>query len=271
MGFSAAIIAALVTLFGDNDKLFDIAQTVFMVGGVTLAIAFLVLKVKDRQRSEQELYLSAKELHLKEEAARDRKFNATVEQLGHESSEVRIIGVQTLAELADGHNKQRVVAAFCGYLRTNRQELEVQDFLGEKHFKDAAVEATILDLIRKHLCDGSWSECDFDLQGAKFRGKVDLRNCAFAGVVNFAGATFEAPIRLADSVFDNAVNFENATFSESADFTGVVFNDAALFSGAVFHEKADFAQAAFTEKAKFEQTSFWGESSFVGVSNPPSL
>ena len=270
LGLAGLVIATLVTILGDNDKLIEITQTVFLVGVLVLVLAFFLIRFNEQSDTSKQLKLAQEELELKKQEYIDRTFTEATEQLGHESAEIRTSAAYKLVELADAHGdsrKQQVVDTFCGYLRTPRPELEVWDFLGQKHFKDTSVEATIVGLITTRLhrntpLDKSWRDCNFELSGARFQTPTDWNNCVFHGNADFSAVEFEHPVSFSGTKFANSVSFAGAKFSESAEFLGVNFLQQAGFSDTEFNGTTNFAQTKFNDQAEFDRAVFWGAVTF---------
>lgn len=275
LGIAGFIIATLVTVLGDNSRVVEITQTVFLVAVLMLILAFFLIRLTERADTSKQQQLAEQELALKTQEQIDRQFNEATAQLGHESSEIRIAGVLRLAELADTHGgsrRQQVVDIFCGYLRTPRPELEVWDFLGQKHFQDATVESKIVQLITERLQEEikpaqSWSDCDFDFQKARFQTTMNWQGCLFKQKADFSATEFESPVSFSTATFSQEASFGGVKFGETADFLGVTFNKAVAFSRAEFNSTTNFAQvdfnrAAFWGAATFKDAIFSGQASF---------
>jgi hypothetical protein len=270
LGIAGLIIATLVTVLGDNSRIVEITQTVFLVGVLMLILAFFLIRLTEKADTSKQQQLAEQELALKTQEQIDRQFNEATAQLGDESSEIRIAGVTRLAELADTHGgsrKQQVVDIFCGYLRTPRPELEVWDFLGQKHFQDATVESKIVQLMAERLQEDtkaarSWSDCNFDFQKARFQTIANWQGCLFKQKVDFSAAEFENPVSFSTAGFSQAVSFSGVKFAETADFLCVTFAEEATFSRAEFNSTTNFAQAKFLDQVEFNRASFWGAVTF---------
>lgn len=270
LGIAGFIIATLVTVLGDNSRVVEITQTVFLVAVLMLILAFFLIRLTERADTSKQQQLAEQELALKTQEQIDRQFNEATAQLGHESSEIRIAGVLRLAELADTHGgsrKQQVVDIFCGYLRTPRPELEVWDFLGQKHFQDATVESKIVQLITERLQEElkpaqSWSDCDFDFQKARFQTTTNWQGCLFKQKADFSAAEFENSVSFSAARFSQEVSFSGVKFGETADFLGVTFDKEVAFSRVEFNSTTNFAQVKFLDQVDFNRAAFWGAATF---------
>lgn len=244
------------------------------------------------------------------------RFGAAASQLGHADVAVRLAGVYAMAGVADettAHERQQCVDVLCGYLRlpyspelgaNHQAELQrkVPAREGEESIRrylyrqnDSEVRKTIVRVIAERLQDNareSWSDCDFDFQGAVFenasfsgsifRGRQTLFGGAtFQGLsALFIGASFSGLItdfRSAKLCAENAVVFSHTTFDgvhtrfDNATFqaTEVLFEDAtfnsdnAIFFGATFGGRWNsFKRAAFIAETDFRVCRFKGTVSF---------
>ncbi|MDO4761519.1 MAG: pentapeptide repeat-containing protein [Corynebacterium sp.] len=261
-------------------KPLDIVKIVItLVGGIG-AIAYLVIRFRERTDQEAELEIKAAERNEVEKAGIEARFNKAIEQLGSTSPQVRIAGVYALTDVADtylGIFQQRTVDILCGYLRTDRLESDGQS-------NDAAVESTILKVLREHLFDGGaarfesqqyllrpeqlWVHCSLDLHGAVLTEDFVFDSCTFNSL-NLMNAALLGKVSLENSHFKNAANFERISVGERGDSSlGKIgqleygFPNFISFKGSVFRQKATFENAKFLKAVKFEGVTFESEAIF---------
>jgi uncharacterized protein YjbI with pentapeptide repeats len=110
------------------------------------------------------------------------RYTTCAEQLGHDSSAIRLAGVYALASLADdwhefGNNSERQVCVdlLCAYLRAQRKPATETPADSEAFPPDAAeqnVRSAIVGSIRVRTqsVDEGWIPCTFDLRGADLTG-----------------------------------------------------------------------------------------------------
>ncbi|MDO5061490.1 MAG: pentapeptide repeat-containing protein, partial [Actinomycetaceae bacterium] len=194
------------------------------VGGIG-AVAYLVMKYRERQDKEKELEQEEANQRRAVVAEADRKLNDAVAQLGSESPQVRLAGVYALADVADtylGGYKQRVVDILCGYLRTDRSD----QLVGGK-FKDAAVESAIIKVIGEHL------RKDREELKEKVQTLADEKlwcDCSF----DFRGATFTEPVLWEKTLWNKTADFSDSEFSKDLRFQWAKFAGETWFDGASF-------------------------------------
>ncbi|AKK04864.1 Pentapeptide repeats (9 copies) [Corynebacterium mustelae] len=251
---------------------FEMVKTALTAVGGIGAIAYLVIRYRERTDQETELYNKAIENEIQREKEQaetaDRRLNEAVQQLGSESPQVRIAGVYALADVSDTYKeqyKQRVVNILCGYLRTHRSKQQ-----------DAAVESTILQVMREHLLQGTnaenkniqvkdddqlWTECEIDLHGATISEEIQFSDCTFAET-NFSDAHFEKEVRFKRTLFSGFARFESTYFEQVADFAAAIFDGGGYFYAAGFGTFADFNSSIFPKIISFGHTSFDGSASF---------
>ena len=158
------------------------------------------------------------------------RYTTCAEQLGHDSSAIRLAGVYALASLADdwhdfGNDSERQVCVdlLCAYLRAQRKPATETSTDSEASPPDTAeqnVRSAIVRSIRvRTLSDeDGWIPCTFDLGGADLTG-TDLTD------VNLTGANLtDADLRGA-----NLVNAHlNSANLVGADLTNADLTDANL-------------------------------------------
>lgn len=242
------------------------------IGGIG-AVGYLVIKYRERAAIERNEV--------------DAKLLSAVQQLGSDSSQVRIAGVYALADVADTYGSsyhQRVVDILCGYLRTERGHWEPggaddpQAVKTEANPKpryvttDGPVESTILGMLARHLRksrtdtdsrrqgeqeveqevadDQLWCDCKIDLHGAHLteRVRLDRITCRW---VNAHGVRFDDYLSMISSTFTESVSFYGATFSGEVRFSRSRFQKFANFNKATFKNYAIFAGASFEGDARF--------------------
>ena len=284
-----------------------VKTTLTTVGGIG-GVSFLVIKFRQQDIAEKQHKHSEEERIKAEEAEINRKFEAVkleankklvdaVQQLGSQSSQVRIAGVYALADVADTYGSEnhgvdynkRAVEILCGYLRTVRSE------------NDKPVESAVLSILSNHLTPpanslqnktvGPWSRYTIDLRGAKiteavnfhstrisrincdateFFGEVSFEECQL-GDASFQDAVFESTTNFRKSSFTEA-NFSGANFKQKAEFgaapngkiEGVTFEGMANFKNTRFEESAIFNHSSFN-KADFQRSLFIGNALFQNV------
>lgn len=241
------------------------------VGGIG-AVAYLVMKFRERQDKEKELEQEEANQRRAVVAEADRKLNDAIEQLGSESPQVRLAGVYALADVADNYlagYKQRVVDILCGYLRTDRS-----DQLIDGKFKDAAVESAIIKVIGEHLRkdreeleenvqtltdEQLWCDCRFDFRGATFTEPVLWEKTLWNKTAFFSDSEFSKGSRFQWAKFAGDTWFLGASFAGYAEF------DRASFAGFVGFGKASFAGFAWFSGARFAGYAGFNRTSFISM------
>lgn len=258
--------AGQISIDKPNDFFNLVTAVLATVGGI-IVISYLVIKYRERSAQERE-EISLQIQQIKQD------FRAAIDQLGHDRAVVRIAGVYALVDISDkygGQYNQRVVEVLCGYLRSERTSI------GD----DQAVESTIFRVIRQRTRQISvvqggdtvtlqraapnaqlWSDCSFDLSGAKFVGPVLLHGSKFNGEVDFGGASFDFRSSFRGTKFYFGVNFAKASFHSSAIFTQVEFKSWCSFSETRFHQSAIFFESIFNAEADFCDTTFCRQADF---------
>lgn len=241
--FSDYLFAGWYSL--NTNKLEQVKVTLTAIGGIG-GVSFLVIKYRQQDIAEKQYKNDEQERTNAEEIENNRKFEAekaeankklvdAVQQLGHQSPQVRIAGVYALADVADTYGSEkygvdynkRAVEILCGYLRTPRSD-------------DGAVESTLLRVMTQHLRSdahsqkSAWSELKLDLHGANFIETVDLsetkvhsadfRECIFNKGALFRKTEFLEPTSFAGAHFGrdstkNNADFEGAKFKKDSDFS----------------------------------------------------
>ena len=265
-----------------------VKTTLTTVGGIG-GVSFLVIKFRQQDIAEKQHKHSEEERAKAAEAEISRKFEAekleankklvdAVQQLGNQSSQVRIAGVYALADVADTYGSEnhevdynkRAVEILCGYLRTVRSK------------NDRPVESAILSILSNHLTPPAnslqkknvtpWSRYTIDLRGARITEAVNFHltrisriNCdgtEFFGEVSFEGCRI-GDASFQEAVFESTTDFRKASFTE-ANFSGANFKQRAEFGaapngqieGAIFEGMANFKNTRFGESAIFNHSSF---------------
>ncbi len=172
-----------------------------------------------------------------EERLRER-YTGCTDQLGHESSTIRLAGVYALASLADDWHgfgsdieRQVCIDLLCAYLRAQRpaathadrrpQGRDTPDIdSGEQQVRAAIVESV---RVRTAGPDDRWIHCTFDLNGANLSG-ADL-----TGATLFGANLVEADLTRATLTDANltGANLTGANLT-GQDLVGVVLADANL-------------------------------------------
>ncbi|GAA1474978.1 hypothetical protein P4N68_02085 [Corynebacterium felinum] len=244
-----------IWLIRSQDKPLDIVTVVLTLVGAIGAIAYFVIRFRERTDQETELLV-------KEKAAIEDRFDKAIEQLGDPSPQVRIAGVYALTDIADtylGHYQQRTVDILCGYLRINRVDENGK-------FNDAAVESTILNVLREHLLSDKnekidenvqvkndeqlWTNCIIDLHGAVINERFSFANCTFNSC-NFNRTLFRQKVTCKKSDFISQANFDEACFIGNASFEEAKFWGEVSFKGAKFVNGTSFAKVSFVKRCTF--------------------
>lgn len=241
------------------------------IGGIG-AVGYLVIKYRERAAIERNEV--------------DAKLLSAVQQLGSDSSQVRIAGVYALADVADTYGSpyhQRVVDILCGYLRAERGHWEPTEAADPQTIKteadpnpryvttDGPVESTILGMLARHLRkartdsdsrrqvkqevadDQLWCDCKIDLHGAHFSERVylDKITCRW--------------LDAHDVHFGDYLSMISSTFTESVSFYGTTFSGEVRFSCSRFQKFANFNKATFKNYTIFAGASFEGDARFRDI------
>lgn len=241
------------------------------IGGIG-AVGYLVIKYRERAAIERNEV--------------DAKLLSAVQQLGSDSSQVRIAGVYALADVADTYGSpyhQRVVDILCGYLRAERGHWEPTEAADPQTIKteadpnpryvttDGPVESTILGMLARHLRkartdsdsrrqvkqevadDQLWCDCKIDLHGAHFSERVylDKITCRW--------------LDAHDVHFGDYLSMISSTFTESVSFYGTTFSGEVRFSWSRFQKFANFNKATFKNYTIFAGASFEGDARFRDI------
>ena len=241
------------------------------IGGIG-AVGYLVIKYRERAAIERNEV--------------DAKLLSAVQQLGSDSSQVRIAGVYALADVADTYGSpyhQRVVDILCGYLRAERGHWEPTEAADPQTIKteadsnpryvttDGPVESTILGMLARHLRkartdsdsrrqvkqevadDQLWCDCKIDLHGAHFSERVylDKITCRW--------------LDAHDVHFGDHLSMISSTFTESVSFYGTTFSGEVRFSWSRFQKFANFNKATFKNYTIFAGASFEGDARFRDI------
>lgn len=268
-----------------------------LLGAVAIALAILKERVSIRshnhvQRVELRRILEHDErLRLEHLSDLRGRYVSAAEQLGHQSSAVRIAGANALAALAleweEPAQRQACVDVLCAYLRMPPMKGNqsgspnvpsashvIDLWSGETDPNDRQVRLTIQRLIRTHLLTGSirhWGEVSIDLSGA-WLVDFDATMTTFSGGAVFERAVFSNTAAFQDAHFNGwHTSFREATFLELGDFSSAHFSghivsfsdvtakDLLLFQGTHFAaEHVFFIGATLEGGASFSHASFFG-------------
>ncbi|WP_327235688.1 hypothetical protein OG349_18670 [Streptomyces sp. NBC_01317] len=152
------------------------------------------------------------------------RYQNAAEQLGNESSSVRLAGVYALSRLADedGSQRETICRLLCGYLRMPYNPSAPPN--GERE-----VRHTIMKVITEHLqeptAESSWCGYDLDFSGAVFDGGSFAGSHFINCYISFSGCRFSS----GKTLFDRAI-LEDV----HVDF-GDGESDPALFDGGIVH------------------------------------
>jgi uncharacterized protein YjbI with pentapeptide repeats len=172
-------------------------------------------------------------------------FESAAKQIGTTDVAVRIAGIYSMAQLADGwpEKRQACIDVICAYLRTNDQSESTE-------VANSAALALICGHLRSDRGDDSWIGCDFDLTGIILKdadfsevnfteGRFSFEGAKFVGTVKFDRAVFKArTVSFRRAVFarDCRVTFSYAQFSSGS----VNFDDIRLEGGRLSFDYAGF-------------------------------
>ena len=249
--FSDYLFAGWYSL--NTNKLEQVKVTLTAIGGIG-GVSFLVIKYRQQDIAEKQYKNDEQERTNAEEIENNRKFEAekaeankklvdAVQQLGHQSPQVRIAGVYALADVADTYGSEkygvdydkRVFEILCGYLRTDRLTSSALDY---------ATESTIWDVVSSRTrtpyksSPGRWSPLDLDIHKTMLVEEVKLGR-AHINSIHFQGTTLMSRCSLVGICTAGEADFNGATFSETADFSFAKlgyanFNNARFESYAYF-------------------------------------
>jgi hypothetical protein len=192
---------------------------------------------------------AARSFRLSQIAHLTNLFQNAARQIGESEEAVRLVGVQSMAQLADEWFEQRqtCVDVLCAYLRVSR---DAESPTPEQYRE---TRRTVVETLSEHLRPGrphSWEGCRFDLTGACL-DVGDFSRASFAkGQFIFDRVRFLGEVRFDEAQFIGAdVSFRNAEFTETcqvsfmtADFREgqVSFEDAQFTGGQVWFDNAAF-------------------------------
>lgn len=199
------------------DRLFDLTRST-VTGAGLLAGVFAIVYAYRKQKIEEAAS------HRADADSLGTRYQNAAEQLGNESSSVRLAGAYALSRLADEDSSQRetICRLLCGYLRMPYSPTSPPD--GERE-----VRHTVVKVITEHLqeptASSSWCGYDLDFSGATFDGGSFAGSHFIKCTVTFAGCHFSA----GKTLFDRAV-FEDV----NVDF-GDGESEPAVFDGGLVH------------------------------------
>lgn len=216
------------------------------------------------------------------------RYVTAADQLGTESSAVRIAGANALAALAlewrDLAQAQTCVDVLCAYLRMPPARLQISKptlvasrraVLSKSRSSvadpnDRQVRLTIQRLLRTHLTPGfdrHWGPVDIDLSGAELED-FNMSDAAFLGSATFTEAAFSGHTGFVGTGFEGRTTFARATFTGHAGFNQASFSSQIVnFDDVIFADNATFYRASFTEGAIFHRTVFNGPNATFSEAN----
>lgn len=255
------------------------------LASVAIALAILKERLSIRTHNHVREVEERRVTELAERLERDHladlrlRYVTAAEQLGNESSAVRIAGANALAALAlewgDLAQRQTCVDVLCAYLRMPpaRHQLTSQRLVVSRRAvlpksrssvvdpNDRQVRLTIQRLLRTHLSYSSgrhWGLVDIDLSGAELED-FDMAGAVFLGSAVFVGTVFSGRTRFVEARFEGKTTFYRAAFTGHAGFNQahfvrqiVNFNEAGFSDGVTFH------RTFFDDGAVFYFTVFGG-------------
>ncbi|MEU5326135.1 hypothetical protein [Streptomyces parvus] len=209
------------------ERLFDLTRST-VTGAGLLAGVFAIVYAYRKQKIEEA------NSHRADSDSLGTRYQNAAEQLGNESSSVRLAGVYALSRLADEDSSQRetICRLLCGYLRMPYD-------LSSPPNGEREVRHTIVKVITEHLqdptADSSWCGYDLDFSGATFDGGSFAGSNFTKCTVSFAGCHFSS----GKTLFDRSV-FEDV----SVDFGDGESEPAVIDGGLVHFVNAQFKAGA---------------------------
>jgi uncharacterized protein YjbI with pentapeptide repeats len=259
--------------------------------GIIAMVGLLVAFRRQRHSEHQQLYheyeshRSHRQREISDESAQhdalqrritDSRIRA-VDQLGSESSTVRIGGLHNLERIGEQHEELRqiVIDEICAYLRmpfitapqvsphpASSASLEL---IGHRSKPDASIELErevrklAQEILERHLNpelgDGEyWDHSRINLRNS-YLDNINLSKCLL-GKVDFEGTTFAGNTSFDQAIFCEDVNFRRARFMEESYLSNADFQGSSNFSGVEFHGDASFIDSHFRGSAIFDGANF---------------
>ncbi|MCD0446444.1 pentapeptide repeat-containing protein [Glycomyces sp. A-F 0318] len=274
----------------------------FGFGGVATLALFARRQWHQERVHEHERQVAADGRYDAEQKRITDQYIQAIEQLGHDSSSVRLGGLYALDRLGRNHPDQRQVVAevWCAYLRRRFDPYQVLvEPIGDRTsadvvtaaFEEFQVRATTQRLLARHLrprpnpstgADEHWQLERIDLTGAALVNP-DFRDCVLPLMearglqcfrrARFDRARFTAPSFLQEARFHEPASFEDAQFAEIVSFHGAVFAEDVSFRGVEFKGVARFDEVQFDGVTGLQEAMFHQQArfSFLTIGDPAAV
>lgn len=283
-GLAATIAFAVLAVFGVSLGLLvfdprvngaDALRTGGFAGGSVVALYALWLNDRRRRVEENRQELESRQTRQDQERITDERFARAVELLGHDTDQVRVGALHSLAALAnnDPARAQAVLDILGAYLRRpfqhpHRDEPADRD-AAERELQVRRTAQRLIATLLPQATDTAAPAYDLDLTNAKLEyldlsgrriGTLTARHARIFRDINLSRCEITGPVWFTRVVFadDGKFRCKDTVFHDRAQFSGVEFGGPAAFDRSEFRGRARFDQAKLHSGVTFDGARFAG-------------